>query len=91
MTFLNVFLVDLSLNGNINSFISNQEYFYKNQEKWYNNLFKFCDFGNACYIDKHFSEHIQTCEYQSPEVIVEASYNETADIWSLACTVCYIY
>ena len=32
---------------------------------------------NACYIDKHYSDIIQTREYRSPEVIL-------GDIWSLA-------
>ena len=41
--------------------------------------------GNACYIDEHFSDIIQTREYRSPEVILGIDYDITADIWSLAC------
>lgn len=41
--------------------------------------------GNACYITKHYSDIIQTREYRSPEVILGGEYDETADIWSLAC------
>lgn len=48
---------------------------------------KLCDMGNACYVNKHYSDVIQTREYRSPEVILEGDYNETADIWSLACMV----
>jgi len=48
---------------------------------------KLCDMGNACYIDKHYSDIIQTREYRSPEVILGGEYNETADIWSLACMI----
>ena len=33
------------------------------------------DFGNACWINKHFSEKIQTKEYRSPESIIGAEYN----------------
>lgn len=48
---------------------------------------KLCDMGNACYVDKHYSDVIQTREYRSPEVILEGVYDETADIWSLACMI----
>ena len=48
---------------------------------------KLCDMGNACYIDKHYSDVIQTREYRSPEVILEGEYDESADLWSLACMV----
>ena len=48
---------------------------------------KLCDMGNACYIDKHYSDIIQTREYRSPEVILGGEYDESADIWSLACMV----
>lgn len=48
---------------------------------------KIVDMGNACYIDKHYSDVIQTREYRSPEVILEGEYDATADIWSLACMV----
>lgn len=46
---------------------------------------KLCDMGNACYTDKHYSDLIQTREYRSPEVLLNADYDESADIWSLAC------
>lgn len=48
---------------------------------------KLCDMGNACYINKHYSDVIQTREYRSPEVILEGEYDESADLWSLACMV----
>ena len=48
---------------------------------------KLCDMGNACYVDKHYSDIIQTREYRSPEVILGGEYDETADIWSLACMI----
>jgi serine/threonine-protein kinase SRPK3 len=43
--------------------------------------------GNACYIDRHYSDIIQTREYRSPEVMLEGHYNESADVWSLACMI----
>ena len=46
---------------------------------------KLCDMGNACYIDNHYSDIIQTREYRSPEVILGGEYDQSADIWSLAC------
>eukprot|EP00300_Choanocystis_sp_HF-7_P009154 c16288_g1_i1.p1 GENE.c16288_g1_i1~~c16288_g1_i1.p1 ORF type:complete len:660 (+),score=148.04 c16288_g1_i1:20-1999(+) len=45
------------------------------------------DLGNACWVNKHFSRTIQTRQYRSPEVMLGGEYNETADIWSLACLV----
>lgn len=48
---------------------------------------KLCDMGNACYVEKHYSDVIQTREYRSPEVILQGEYDESADIWSLACMV----
>ena len=46
---------------------------------------KIADLGNACWIDKHFTSDIQTRQYRSPEVIIGASYDCPADLWSLAC------
>ncbi len=43
--------------------------------------------GNACYIDNHYSDVIQTREYRSPEILLQGDYDESADIWSLACMV----
>lgn len=31
---------------------------------------KLCDMGNACYINQHYSDVIQTREYRSPEVLL---------------------
>ena len=51
------------------------------------NRSKICDIGNACWINHHFSTIIQTRQYRTPEVLLGINYNETADIWSLACMV----
>ena len=48
---------------------------------------KICDMGNTRWFGNHFSEMIQTRQYRSPEVILGVNYNETADMWSLACMV----
>jgi len=48
-------------------------------------VYKIVDLGNACWVDRHFSEDIQTRQYRSPEVIIGAPYQTSADIWSLAC------
>eukprot|EP00403_Amphidinium_massartii_P017279 CAMPEP_0178422266 /NCGR_PEP_ID=MMETSP0689_2-20121128/27082_1 /TAXON_ID=160604 /ORGANISM="Amphidinium massartii, Strain CS-259" /LENGTH=653 /DNA_ID=CAMNT_0020043819 /DNA_START=113 /DNA_END=2074 /DNA_ORIENTATION=+ len=49
--------------------------------------FKVADLGNACWVDKHFSDDIQTRQYRSPETIINAGYDTSADIWSLACMI----
>uniref|UniRef100_A0A915LCZ0 non-specific serine/threonine protein kinase n=1 Tax=Meloidogyne javanica TaxID=6303 RepID=A0A915LCZ0_MELJA len=46
---------------------------------------KIADLGNACWTHHHFTEDIQTRQYRALEVIIGASYNQAADIWSIAC------
>jgi len=48
---------------------------------------KIADLGNGCWMHHHFQPEIQTRQYRSPEVILGIKYNESADIWSLACMV----
>ncbi len=48
---------------------------------------KICDLGNACWFNHHFSPLIQTRQYRAPEVLLGVNYNETTDIWSLACII----
>ena len=48
---------------------------------------KICDMGNGCWTYHHFTPEIQTRQYRSPEVIIGADYNTSADIWSFACTI----
>ncbi|KAK1933102.1 protein kinase domain containing protein [Babesia divergens] len=49
--------------------------------------FKICDLGNACWIDKHFTDEIQTRQYRAPETILKCGYDQSSDLWSLACIV----
>ncbi|KAJ1735593.1 serine/threonine protein kinase, CMGC [Coemansia biformis] len=46
---------------------------------------KLADLGNATWADHHFTEDIQTRQYRSPEVIIGARWDATADLWSCAC------
>ena len=46
---------------------------------------KIADLGNGCWTHYHFQPEIQTRQYRGPEVILGINYNETADLWSLAC------
>jgi len=46
---------------------------------------KVVDLGNACWVNEHFTEEIQTRQYRSPEVIIGAGYDTSADVWSSAC------
>ena len=48
---------------------------------------KIADLGNGCWTHYHFQPEIQTRQYRGPEVILGINYNETADVWSLACMV----
>ncbi|KAJ1674685.1 hypothetical protein EV182_002776, partial [Spiromyces aspiralis] len=48
---------------------------------------KLADLGNATWKERHFTEDIQTRQYRSPEVIIGAPWDETADIWSCACLI----
>lgn len=48
---------------------------------------KICDMGNGCWTHHHFTPEIQTRQYRSPEVIIGADYNTSADVWSFACTI----
>ncbi|CAD7943038.1 unnamed protein product [Amoebophrya sp. A120] len=43
------------------------------------------DFGNGCWVDKHFTEEIQTRQYRAPEILIGADYDTTTDLWSSAC------
>ena len=46
---------------------------------------KIADLGNACYVDHHFTNDIQTRQYRCPEVILGNKWNDRADCWSMAC------
>lgn len=48
---------------------------------------KICDMGNGCWTYHHFTPEIQTRQYRSPEVIIGADYDTSADVWSFACTI----
>ncbi|CAB3402119.1 unnamed protein product [Caenorhabditis bovis] len=46
---------------------------------------KIADLGNACWVNHHFTDDIQTRQYRALEVLIGAGYGTPADIWSLAC------
>ncbi len=48
---------------------------------------KIADLGNACWVNQHFTNDIQTRQYRSPEVILGAKWGASTDIWSMACMV----
>uniref|UniRef100_T1JHC3 non-specific serine/threonine protein kinase n=1 Tax=Strigamia maritima TaxID=126957 RepID=T1JHC3_STRMM len=43
------------------------------------------DFGNACWVNRHYFNLIQARPYRCPEVILGVNYKAKADIWSAAC------
>ncbi|KAG9019164.1 serine/threonine protein kinase, CMGC group [Tulasnella sp. 427] len=48
---------------------------------------KIADLGNACWVDHHFTDDIQTRQYRCPEVILGAKWGVSADVWSSACLI----
>lgn len=48
---------------------------------------KIVDLGNACFVDHHFTNDIQTRQYRAPEVLLGAAWGASADMWSMACMV----
>lgn len=54
---------------------------------WEGANFKIVDLGNACWVERHFSDEIQTRQYRSPEVVIGSGYDTSTDIWSLACMI----
>ncbi|KAJ3352806.1 serine/threonine protein kinase, CMGC group [Entophlyctis luteolus] len=48
-------------------------------------LVKIADLGNACWVHHHFTNDIQTRQYRSPEAILGADYDTSADMWSIGC------
>ncbi|EJU05906.1 kinase-like protein [Dacryopinax primogenitus] len=48
---------------------------------------KIADLGNACWVDHHFTDDIQTRQYRCPEVILGARWGTSADMWSAACLI----
>jgi len=48
---------------------------------------KIADLGNACWVNHHFTNDIQTRQYRSPEVILGAKWGASTDVWSMSCMV----
>jgi len=48
---------------------------------------KIVDLGNACWVNKHFTDDIQTRQYRSLEAILGTKYSTPVDMWSMACIV----
>lgn len=46
---------------------------------------KIADLGNGCWVNRHFTNDIQTRQYRCPEVILGLPYDTSSDIWSCAC------
>ncbi|KIW08068.1 hypothetical protein, variant [Verruconis gallopava] len=48
---------------------------------------KIADLGNACWVNHHFTNDIQTRQYRSPEVILGSKWGASTDVWSMSCMV----
>merc|ERR1711968_286132 len=67
---------------------SEDEDFEVIDDKYLNNCkIKLSDFGNACYNDEKYIDEFGTRYYRAPEIILGYEYNNTCDIWSVACTI----
>src|SRR2546421_6239238 len=51
---------------------------------------KIADLGNACWVNHHFTNDIQTRQYRSPEVILGAKWGASTDVWSMSAMVCQV-
>jgi serine/threonine-protein kinase SRPK3 len=47
-----------------------------------------CDFGSAVPGDEYHSAFVQPNIYRAPEVILEAPWTRSVDIWNVGCMVC---
>lgn len=43
---------------------------------------KIADLGNACWINKHFTDNVTTTQYRSPEVLLQTKYSTPIDLFS---------
>lgn len=48
---------------------------------------KIADLGNACWINHHFTDEIQTRQYRSPEVLLGYHWGSSTDLWSFSCLI----
>lgn len=48
---------------------------------------KIADLGNACWVHRHFTEDITTCQYRAPEAILGQKYGPKVDVWSHAAMI----
>lgn len=46
---------------------------------------KIADLGNACPIDNIDDDDVQIRSYRAPEIVMGETYDEKADVWSMAC------
>ena len=46
-----------------------------------------CDFGSAVLGQEEYSEDVQPNIYRAPEVILEAPWTHSIDIWNVGCMV----
>ena len=48
---------------------------------------KIADLGNACWVNHHFTDEIQTRQYRLPEVLLGYHWGALADLWLFACLI----
>lgn len=79
----------ISLDKSSNSSASTGDKRKADEHAWDVNIIsvKIADLGNACWVNHHFTNDIQTRQYRSPEVILGAKWGASTDVWSMASMV----
>ncbi|XP_037125909.1 dual specificity protein kinase CLK1-like isoform X2 [Syngnathus acus] len=52
---------------------------------------KVVDFGSAVFDHQHHQTLVSTRHYRAPEIILELGWNQSCDVWSLACVLMEYY
>jgi dual specificity tyrosine-phosphorylation-regulated kinase 2/3/4 len=77
-------LVHVHANNVIHCDLKPENILLKQEKK---SVIKIIDFGSSCEESRHLHEYIQSRFYRAPEIVIDAGYDKSIDIWSLGCIV----
>jgi serine/threonine protein kinase len=79
--------VTYSLDSSSDDELSNHSHYNNdNLSNEVNFSIKIADMGGCVLPNQKRKKQIQTCYYMSPEILLRLPYNNTSDMWSLACS-----